>query len=134
MSAPPTTATNLIVDDIEIVETEGCAIVNIRFNFPVRYMRHFPYNSGEDLRIQLESIVSSAEESAALRTRERVALAPGEAASLSEVLFEGNIDGGPFLSLFFTRPVGFKVKQGSDFRSLVISVSDDGGPPCPITE
>lgn len=131
---PSTTATRLIIDDVEVVGAadgpEGCSLVRVRFNFPVRYKRHFPYSAGEDLRIRLESIVSSTEEEAALLTRETVVPTDGDSASLTEVTFEGNIDGGPYLSLIFSRPVMFDVKQGADFRSIDIAVSAEGLPNC----
>jgi len=131
---PATPATRLVIDDVEVIgSAEGaddCALVTVRFSFPVRYKRHFPYGSGNDLRVQLSSIVSSAEEAEAMLTRETIVPASGEAALLTEIDFEGNIQGGPYLSLFFSRPVKFDVRQGADFRSIEFAVSEEGEPDC----
>ena len=44
--------------------------------------------------------------------------------SLEEVVYEGDIEGGPYLTLFFSRRVSFEVQQGTDSRSVVVSFSN----------
>jgi len=122
--ASPSPATHLIMADVDIVEEEDCALVTVQFSFPVRYTNHFPYSEGDDLRIQLEPVVTSPADREVLFTRETVLPPPNEIAALTEVIYEGNIQGGPFLTLFFKRTVAFEVEQGSDYRSLVIAVTD----------
>jgi hypothetical protein len=39
-----------------------------------------------------------------------------------EVLYEGDIDGGPYLTLFFSGPVTYKVVPGTDYRHLTVVV------------
>ncbi|MBE9529300.1 MAG: hypothetical protein IME99_08695 [Proteobacteria bacterium] len=116
-------AGRVVVDDLEVALLGECSIITVTFNFPVQYKRHFPYASGEDLRVQLDAIVTGAEEAEALYTREAVLLPPGDIGELLDVSYEGNIDGGPYLTLFFRRAVKFSVAQGKDFRSLVVKVS-----------
>lgn len=111
-----------IIDDIEIEETPACAEVKIVFSFPVRYVKHFPYDSGTDLRIQLEPIRISELDKESLYTRETLQPPPNDIAQLEEVVFEGDIEGGPFLTLYFRMPVEYKVGQGADFRSLNVTV------------
>jgi hypothetical protein len=115
-------ATQVIVNDVEIKEEGKCAVIRVEFSFPVRYVKHFPYESGDDLRIQIEPIAVSQGDKEALFTRESVRPPPNDIASLLEVVYEGNIEGGPFLTLSFRRPVVFKVEQGTDFRSIIIGV------------
>lgn len=116
-------ARHLIVDTVEITEAPDCSEVRVSFNFPIRYVKHFPFSKGDDLRIQFEPITTSSAEQEALFTRETVLAPPNDIVGLTEVVYEGDIDGGPFLTLFFRRPVRFAVEQGADFRSVVIAVS-----------
>ena len=70
----------------------------------------------------------------ALFTHETIQTPPDSLGELKEVSYEGDIDGGPFLNLYFANSVKFKVAQGNDLRSLVINVSGmDDKRACPAT-
>ena len=128
-------ATQVIIDDIQITEESGCSEILIWFNFPVRYVKHFPYEFGDDLRIKIRPIAIGPEEREALFTREPILPPPNELAGLTKVVYEGDVTGGPFLTLFFDEMVAFQVGQGADFRSLVIMVTAPDNPePCRISQ
>lgn len=122
----------LTLGDVNITEEDSCAVIQVKFNFPLRYVKHFPYESGDDLRIQFDPIPIAVPpgERSALFTRESVRPPRNDIASLLEVIYEGNVEGGPFLTLYFRRPVVFKVEQGADFRSLNIVVLGSEGSEC----
>ena len=111
-----------ILGDVHIEDRDECALVRIGFAFPVRYLRHFPENAGDELRIHLEPIAVNPQDKGALTRREAIKPPHSDIAPLSEVVYEGDITGGPYLTLTFTHPVQFRVAQGPDFRSLVIAV------------
>ena len=112
-----------IIDEITITEKSGCALVTVKFNFPAQYIRHFPKSSGNELHIKLSLLAVSPSLKKILSARESILPPPNDIAALSNVNYEGNVAGGPFLILYFTYTVSFKVKQGTDFRSLIIDVS-----------
>lgn len=122
----------LTLSDVTITEHDACAVIQVKFNFPLRYVKHFPYESGDDLRIQFDPIPIAVPpgETSALFTRESVRPPRNHIASLIEVIYEGNVAGGPFLTLYFSHPVVFKVEQGADFRSLKIVVFGSEGSQC----
>jgi len=62
----------------------------------------------------------------ALSMRESLRPDRGGRLPLYEVVYEGDMEGGPFLTLEFHRTVRFAVRQGSDFRSVLIAVSLEG--------
>lgn len=117
-----------VIDDVTITEEFDCTRIAVKFSFPVRYVNHFPGGSGEDLRIQLEPIITRALDSEGLFSREEPLLPPGAFDPLVELVYEGKIDGGPYLTLYFDREMEFKVEQGADFRSILVTVSDPGRP------
>lgn len=136
LSPPAFAAASQILtpDDVTITETGRCAVIRVTFSFPVRYVKHFPYTSGDDLRIQLEPLAASPADREALFTRKSVRPPRSEIASLADVVYEGNVPGGPFLTLFFARPRMFRVEQGRDFRSLIVVVSgEEAAGECPPT-
>ncbi|MEK6758767.1 MAG: hypothetical protein AABY51_03260 [Deltaproteobacteria bacterium] len=117
-------AGHLVLDRVEIMNDAGCAEIDVSFNFPVRYVRHFPAGSGSDLRIQVEPIVTSEADRSNIATRETIQPDPDHLSTLEKIVYEGDEIGGPFLSFYFNTDVAFKVEQGPDYRSLVIWVAD----------
>jgi len=112
-----------ILQDLH-VEGEGpCAILHVGFSFPVRYQRHFPLEHGKELRIQLKPIAVAKSDRDALPTREAISARRfDDRVPLLEVIYEGDVEGGPYLTFFFSREVTFKVGQGRDFRSMRVAL------------
>jgi len=106
------------------VEGEGpCAILHVGFSFPVRYQRHFPLDHGKELRIQLKPIAVAKSDRDAVPTREAISARRfDDRIPLLEVIYEGDVEGGPYLTFFFSREVSFKVGQGRDFRSMRVAL------------
>jgi len=111
-----------ILDQLDIQAVEGATVIHISLTSPVRYIRHFPYVSGEELRIKILLFDVSSDNRKALSGRE--ALVPFDAGDLplEEVVYEGDMEGGPYLTLLFSRNVDFGVQQGTDSRSIVVFV------------
>ncbi|MFQ5354139.1 MAG: hypothetical protein ACE5DR_04265 [Thermodesulfobacteriota bacterium] len=123
-----------ILDDVILVdEDDGCRFIEVGFNVPMRYIKHFPYEKGKDLRIQLEPLNIIRSDPSAQFRREYPGSLSNELSQLADVVFEGDVEGGPFLAVFFHDSHGFKVGQGGDFRSLIIGVSAGGETPCEPT-
>jgi hypothetical protein len=117
-----------ILGDVNIVAQGDCAIIDVCFNHPVRYVKHFSLPSVAQTGTQLLPIVVSPTESDALFKRETVRLQPGNPATLAQVMYEGNLEGGPLLTLVFDKPVAFQVKPDKGDRRLTIAVSGVGRP------
>jgi hypothetical protein len=56
----------------------------------------------------------------ALRQRESLVPPDDDPPELMEVIYEGDVDGGPFLTLLFDHEVHYEVEQGRDSRSIVV--------------
>jgi hypothetical protein len=112
-----------ILDTLDLQGHGQDVIVRVNLAIPVRYMSHFPAESGKELRIRLQPVSISPGDRDALYARET--LVPGHQAQLflNEVIYEGDMEGGPYLTLLFDRSVYFKVEQGRDSRSIVVRVT-----------
>jgi hypothetical protein len=125
-----------ILDQLDIQTVEGATVIHISLTSPVRYIRHFPYVSGEELRIKILLFDVSSDNRKARFGRE--ALVPFDAGDLplEEVVYEGDMEGGPYLTLLFSRSVDFGVQQGTDSRSIVVYVKKPAADaPCiPVQE
>ena len=78
--------------------------LTITLQRPLAVRRHFPRRRGKILQLQLQA----PQDDPALKRRERLQ-APTQAAPLVEVVYEGNVRGGPFLVLRFAQVVEFEV-------------------------
>ena len=112
-----------ILDTLDLQGHGQNVIVSINLAIPVRYMSHFPAESGKELRIRLQPVSISPGDRDALYERET--LVPGYQAQLflNEVIYEGDMEGGPYLTLLFDRSVYFTVEQGRDSRSIIVRVT-----------
>ncbi|MDH5410087.1 MAG: hypothetical protein OEY16_01760 [Alphaproteobacteria bacterium] len=121
-----------MLEDVTVAADQGCTVVRVGFDEPILYQRHFPYESGIELLVFVRPVSIGPAELAAGLPWEILSIPPEEDPVLLSVVFQGDAPGGPYLSVRFTRRVAFKVQQGRDYRSIVISISDsEMGAPCP---
>jgi len=120
---------NKILGDISVSGKDSCQSVQIGLNFPVRYISHIPLKDGKELLIKIKPIVTGQQETIALGTREAYALTEAMS-SLRDVVYEGDIEDGPFLSLHFSQQVEFEVTQGTDYRSVRVMFHSPGPSSC----
>lgn len=126
-----------VLEDALVSETPDAWEVHVGLSFPARYERHFPLHEGTELRVTMQPLAVSALDQPGIAGRESVRPRGGADMGLLEVTWEGDVDGGPYVTFEFSRPVSFWVRQGKDFRSLVVTVpksAAQGGedaPPAP---
>jgi len=113
-----------LLEEVTVAAQEQGTTIHISFSCPVRYITHFPQDSAVEVRIKLKPFLVCSADSEFVNKRASIIPEFGETAALTEVTYEGDIQGGPFLSLHFSRPVLFEIFQGSDFRSITVVVYD----------
>jgi hypothetical protein len=108
-------------------ESSSCGLLQIEFNLPIRYVSHYPYEEGTELRIELDAVAISPDDAKFERRREAL-LPPEESGDLlSTIIYEGNAVPRPLLTLTFRKSVRFKVAQGEDFRSIIVAIPRPNG-------
>jgi len=127
-----------LLDQLDVQDGEEVTTIRISLTSPVRYIRHFPYGSGEELRIKITLFDVSRDNREAFFSRETLVPFDDDDLPLDEVVYEGDIEGGPYLTLFFSRRVDFEVQQGTDSRSIVVyinkSAAEISAQPSPATD
>ena len=111
------------LSDVRVLETKGCAIVRIGFNFRVQYQSHFPPGNGDELRILLQSI-DPAQAASQIRVKNESLRPPASRrAAIQAIEFDVDRALGLVLRIYFHKDVYFKVGQGTDFTSIIVAVS-----------
>jgi hypothetical protein len=127
-----------LLDQLDVQDGEEVTTIRISLTSPVRYIRHFPYGSGEELRIKITLFDVSRDNREAFFSRETLVPFDDDDLPLDEVVYEGDIEGGPYLTLFFSSRVDFEVQQGTDSRSIVVyihkSAAEISAQPSPATD
>jgi len=113
-----------ILEDVTVsAADEGTALV-VHFSFPLRYLRHFPEHKGRTLQISLTPINISAIDRSLQSGRESVRVPDSLIDDVVDISYEGDLPGGPYLSLRFYQDLHFSVSPGSDFRSIKIRLPE----------
>ena len=115
-----------LLGNVDINTTPDQIEIKVDFTFPVRYVRHYPLDVGSETRIVLEPIAINPEDRDALFKRESMSPPAGNPAHATEILYEGNVANGPYLTVLFDRPVRYQVRQGADYRSILVLVYREG--------
>lgn len=121
-----------VVGDVRITTAPGCATIRIGFEIPIVYLRHFPYESGETLLVMVRPVGGNPRNLEPELPRQTASIPPSEFTALRDIVFEGDAPGGPYLSILFTQELSYVVRQGRDYRSIVVYVASPGASaPCP---
>ena len=114
-----------VMSDLDIYTGAECEpeIAVVQMNIPIRYISHFPRHQGNRARIRIRPLAVSALDEEGLTERESRSPAFRRNTLLREATFEGDIAGGPFITLRFHESANFKVFQGPDYRSLWVVLS-----------
>ena len=111
-----------VLGDVVLSEHPEAVSINIAFNFPVRYLNHFPAEQGRELRIKLSPIAIGTVDRDALMDRESYTPEMPNLAGLTEVRYEGETFSGFYLTLNFLGKAQWQVEQGGDYRSLQVRI------------
>ncbi|MCI0507373.1 MAG: hypothetical protein L0Z73_14870 [Gammaproteobacteria bacterium] len=96
---------------------------NLEFGFanPVRYLGHFPEDSSDVLQVKLRAIgFGDFAENFSLLDQFIPATETQEK-FLEDVRYEGDVPGGPFIVVRFTKPMNYRVTESNGLKGLIIS-------------
>lgn len=115
-----------VLGDVTIATTPGCTTIRVAFDIPIAYLRHFPYESGETLLVFVWPLGRDPRNPDSQLPRETALIPPSKFTALRDIVLEGDAPGGPYLSIVFTHKLAYEVRQGRDYRSIVVYVPSPG--------
>jgi len=110
-----------LVSDIAINRDNKGGHLDINFTNPVRYLGHYPLDEGDVLQVKLRPVAFGG-------FKENVSIADKLPSSskvldynIEDIFYEGQVPGGPFIVVRFSKPMRFEVKEGEGLKSLLVS-------------
>lgn len=123
-----------LLDDVEVRSDQGVAEIRLQFTVPVRYIKHFPAERGEIVKLYLQVLSLEGVDEAELQEFKRtpsIALVPPFTVVYSTVRNCHAVRDPLCLDIQFNKPVRFSVHQGEDGRSILLHVLPDTDPRLP---
>jgi len=117
-----------VLDDIEVRSDQGVAEIRLKFTAPVRYIKHFPVERGEIIKLYLQILSLDVTEERDLQEYKRtpsIPLLPPFKVIYSTVRSCLAVRDPLCLDIQFNKPVRFNVRQGEDGRSILLYVLPD---------
>ena len=110
-----------ILKDVEYQTDDDFIHIRVLFGTEVDYIKHFPSSRGKITQIQIKLKGEKFDKKSQKRreTIEPDANAPGV---IRDVIYEGNVRGGPYLVLRFSSVVRFVLKKEKNSRLLTVSI------------
>lgn len=120
-----------LIDDIEARTVQGVAEIRLQFTVPVRYIKHFPVDRGEMIKLYLQTV--GLEDREEIYPREYVRTPPIPLGSPFHVIYTTArtcfaIQDPLCLDIQFSQPVRFRIRPGNDGRSILLTVLPDNEP------
>ncbi|HEY7773082.1 MAG TPA: hypothetical protein VIC26_07860 [Marinagarivorans sp.] len=119
-------ASNEVLNDLNVVETQDGTVVEIRYFRPLFYVSHSPEKSGRKLTVQLRQNSIDLAAAAEFGNNEEMLMwssafgAPVDTVSLEDIHSET-----PTLIVRFAKKVRFSARHASDHQSMIIVIERD---------
>lgn len=127
----PIASSAQLIDDIEARTVQGVAEIRLQFTVPVRYIKHFPAERGELIKLYLQTVGLDDREEVYPREyvhTPSIALAPPFRVIYTTARTCFAIQEPLCLDIQFSQPVRFRVRPGNDGRSILLTVLPDSEP------
>lgn len=103
--------------------------LTVRFPFPVQVRSFFPDGATELFAVRVAPLAIEGEERRSASRREIRAPQGPHRSPVAEVIYDGEMFGGPYLLVVFERPAAARARPTEDARGIVISIREEGEAP-----
>lgn len=112
-----------VVKEVDIFTEDENVVLQIDFDVPIRYEDHFPEKMGEILQVKFRLVSLSNVTRKEVISPETLRPELVDLISLVNITFEGGVPGGPLLTLLFSKPVTYEVREDVQLKSLFVVFS-----------
>lgn len=114
----------VLIDDAVLIREEGGKSLQLDFSAPVRIVGSFPRSYGDIVQIKLSIIAfESFHENISLIDK-YVGVEEGKELFMTDMRYEGNVPGGPFIVMKFSKPVHWSLTEGESLLGMNIAIKE----------
>lgn len=111
-----------LIDDAVLVREPEQKFLQLEFSAPVRLVGNYPEETGDILQVKLRVIgLGRFDENFSVLDK-FVGTEEGKEIFMTDMQYEGNVPGGPFLVMKFDRPVHWKIVEGDGLLAMNIVI------------
>lgn len=111
-----------LVEDAVLIREEEGKVLHLDFSAPVRLVGSYPEATGDILQIKLRVIaIDDFKENLSLLEK-FVGIAEGKELFITHMRYEGNVPGGPFIIMKFSKPVKWDLAEGDGLIGMNIII------------
>jgi hypothetical protein len=112
----------VLVEGAVLIREEEGKILHLDFSAPVRLVGSYPESSGDILQIKLRVIaIDDFKENLSLLEK-FVGVAEGKELHITHMRYEGNVPGGPFIIMKFSKPVKWDIAEDDGLIGMNITI------------
>lgn len=111
-----------LLDDVVVTQEGNLVVLQVKTNLAIKYENHYPKGPSNFIQIKVRPVsLVSVNRNEYMGTD---SILPGfiEQIPVMDVAFEGNVPGGPFISLRFKEAVNYKIKETSDLYGVKLMI------------
>ena len=110
------------VESVKVVDKGENWELVVQFSTPVGYVKHFPRSRGKIVQLQIKLLDTTIPEKS-IRKRETLLPKAGQETVFRDVIYEGNVRGGPYLVVRFPEVSDFIPDQSAKTQTMRIKVA-----------
>ena len=113
-----------LIDDVVLIREEGGKSLQLVFSAPVRIVGSFPKSHGDIVQIKLSVIAFGNFRKNISLLDKFVGVEEGKELFLTNMRYEGNVPGGPFIVMKFSKPVHWALTEGESLLGMNIAIKE----------
>lgn len=112
----------VLIEDAVLIREEDNKSIQIEFAAPVRIVGIFPEQAGDIVQIKLR-VIAFGEFGENLSILEKfVGIEEGKEIHVTDMRYEGDVPGGPFVVMKFNQPVQWNITEGDSLLGMNIEI------------
>ncbi len=113
-----------LIDDVVLIREEEGKFLQLDFSAPVRIVGTFPESSGDIVQIKLSVIAFGKFDENMSLLEKFVGVEEGKELHMTDMRYEGDVPGGPFIVMRFSKPVQWTLTEGDGLLGMNIEIKD----------
>ena len=114
----------VLIEDVVLIREEGAKTLQLDFSAPVRIVGSFPESTGDIAQIKLRVIAFGRFSENLSLLEKYIGIEEAKELHMTNLRYEGDVPGGPFLVMKFSKPVKWTLTEGEGLLGMNIAIEE----------